>query len=110
MTFLQKLKLRLISISPSYWVMVHRYDKKWDLLIKTMMDENVPVTPYIYATGEECDNYNVMMLNGKIWVACYPYSYAACYDLDIRPSRYTIARFKKYCDWWLENPPIKKKG
>ena len=85
-----KMKKLLRSIKylfkPKFWVMVHPYNKQWDIKLNELLDKenNVRVINEFWAD----------VGGTKVWISNYPYGYGDPELLDIRPSRATIERLQ----------------
>ena len=85
-TFLQKLRIFLISLTPHYWYMQNEISKEITDFINNSLDEGH--LPYYYSTY-------IMQLNKKtLWNANYPYSYGNEYPYNNKklPNRRTCIR------------------
>ena len=106
MKLINHIYLAIRSIMPDYWIQLKPYNKEYDDSLNRMMDLNIPVMADRNSFGEISIFY-AHLGDMKIWIENYPYAY--CEFKGMRPSRRTIARFKKYSEWWLANPPVERK-
>lgn len=78
----------LEALMPNMWILVTRYSKGLDSFINKSLDSG--------HAPKRIDKYYAELNGRKLWVANYPYGYAAVNDL--RPSRLTILRFRDALD------------
>lgn len=79
--------------------MNERYSERWDKELNKMIDQDNMVINYFINS----EFYSVNFGDIKVWVSNYPYGYGSPHDNtkipnNIRPSRETIERLKKYVD------------
>lgn len=88
------IKDTLRVLMPDFWIMLGKYNPRWDKLLNEAIDKGV-VTK-ICSRVVQIDNLSV-------WVANYPSGYATPYSMGVkietaRPSRLTILRLKRFLE------------
>lgn len=80
------MKWFLISLLPSYWMQLNRYNSTWDKKLNELIDAGVPfkrASPFLATIG-----------GFDVWIANHPYASFTIGLLgdDVRPSRATMAK------------------
>lgn len=80
---------------PSFWLMNHSYNKRWDEFISYIIDNRIePIEIHEFAMTIRVDGEK----DTSVWLENYPYAYGVVHGdaLRVRPSRYNIVRLNKY--------------
>ena len=105
-TFMQKITFNLwVVVHPRYWVMNTSYDKEWDIKVNQYIDKGFDLVDShydVFPNKEKFNNntYVIRVYDSCIWIQNYPYAYCVpvvdSVSYNIRPSRQTIRRFRRY--------------